>query len=170
MHCNSFVRLAVVSLILFGASPTTGIAQMKPLSEAETQELQQNEARELHRRAEELRANRKVEEALAPAKRALELREKSLPANHPDLAASHRLVGRLYFAAGHFAEAEPHPKRVLEIRQQGSQRTREMAQSLSDLGSLIESSRDTRKVKLFTRRSLGCGKPFKKASAPSLGP
>ncbi len=155
MPCKSILRLAAVSLILCAASPTTGIAQMKPLSEAETRELQQYEARELHKRAEELRANRKVEEALAPAKRALELREKSLPANHPDLAASHRLVGRLYFAAGHLAEAEPHLKRALEIRQQGSQPTREVAQSLSDLGSLYRKLARYPEAEAFYTQELG---------------
>jgi tetratricopeptide (TPR) repeat protein len=41
--------------------------------------------------------------------------EKSLPADHPDLAIRYNNLARLYEAQGHFAEAEPLYKKALEI-------------------------------------------------------
>jgi len=57
------------------------------------------------------------DEAILLAQRALELREKSLPAGHPDIASSLNYLAFFYHEQGRFAEAEPLYKRALEVRE-----------------------------------------------------
>jgi tetratricopeptide (TPR) repeat protein len=55
------------------------------------------------------------QEAEAAYKEGLDIREKSLHAEHRDIATSVSLLGRLYFVAGRYAEAEPLYLRSLAI-------------------------------------------------------
>ena len=50
-------------------------------------------------------------------RRSLEIREKQLGADHPDVAHSLNNLAGLYQAMGRYAEAEPLYKRSLEIRE-----------------------------------------------------
>src|SRR5215831_11001446 len=80
-------------------------------------QVQTDEAAALGRRAIELYRAGKAGEAIPLAKRALELREKMLPAGLPDIATSVNNLAFLYRNQGRLTEAEPLPKRVLELRE-----------------------------------------------------
>ena len=49
--------------------------------------------------------------------RSLEIREKQLGRDHPDVAASLNGLAALYQAMGRYAEAEPLSRRSLEVRE-----------------------------------------------------
>ena len=75
------------------------------------------EARALSSRAAELYRAGKVGEAIPLAKRALELREKALPAGHPDTATSVNNLAVFYEIQGRLTEAEQLHRRALEMRE-----------------------------------------------------
>jgi tetratricopeptide (TPR) repeat protein len=59
----------------------------------------------------------KYEDAILYAKRALEISEKALGNDHPDVAASLNNLASLYYTTGKYSEAEPLYKRALLIRE-----------------------------------------------------
>jgi tetratricopeptide (TPR) repeat protein len=69
----------------------------------------------LDRRALKLYRAGKTAEAFTLAERSLALREKLLPAGHPEIAASLNIVAFLYQALGRLAKAEPLFARALDM-------------------------------------------------------
>jgi tetratricopeptide (TPR) repeat protein len=57
-------------------------------------------------------------EALSYCKKALKLRRRSLPSNHPDFAQSYMHIGIVYFNIGEYSKALLSHEKSLEIRQQ----------------------------------------------------
>jgi hypothetical protein len=114
-------RLFIVAATLCAIAPTAGMAQsqMKPLNEVEKRELRIYEAKELTRRATELRQTGKNLEAIPPAEQALERREKDLPLGHPDLSASLSMLGALYHRVRRYAEAGTAPQARSRITREG---------------------------------------------------
>jgi CHAT domain-containing protein/tetratricopeptide (TPR) repeat protein len=104
------------------------------------------EAASLGRRAIELHRAGKAGDAIPLARRALELREKALQANHPDIATSLNNLAFLYSVQGRRAEAEPLFKRALAISEAAlpadhpdiANSVNNLAALYVDLGRLLE--------------------------------
>jgi CHAT domain-containing protein/Tfp pilus assembly protein PilF len=83
-----------------------------------------------------LRAN-KHRDALPLAERALELREKVLPPEHPDVVAALTSLARLYHDLGYYEKAEPLYRRAIAIREKTvGKKNRAFAATLNDLARL----------------------------------
>src|SRR5262245_2474725 len=76
-----------------------------------------HEARKLYKKASDLRRAGKYEEALPSAERALEIRERVLGPDHPDVAAAINILAVLYENKGDYAKAEPLYQRALAINE-----------------------------------------------------
>jgi CHAT domain-containing protein len=74
------------------------------------------EARKLHMESERLRNAGKYGEAQPLAERALEIRERTLGPEHPDVALTINLLSILHSQKGEYAKAEPLIQRAIEIR------------------------------------------------------
>src|SRR3989304_2738521 len=74
-----------------------------------------DEAKGLNQKVMELYRQGRYEEAISYAKRSLEIKEKALGREHPDVATSIKNLAALYRGTGRYAEAEPRVKRALEI-------------------------------------------------------
>jgi tetratricopeptide (TPR) repeat protein len=75
------------------------------------------DATDFNRKAVELFRERKFSEALPLAQRALEIRERTLNVDHPDLATSLNVLASIYNEQGRHDEAEPLFRRSLAIRE-----------------------------------------------------
>ena len=99
-----------------------------------------DEAKALNERAVALYRAGNAGEAIPLAKRALAIREKALPAGHPDIATSLDNLASLYQDQGRLTEAEPLFKRALEMREKalpaGHQ---QIAGSLNNLAAVYKS-------------------------------
>jgi len=100
-----------------------------------------DEAKALNRKVVELYSSGRYEEAIPYAERVLQIREKALGKEHPDVAVSLSNLAGLYWATGRYAEAEPLLKRALAIREKVLGKNHpDVAQSLNNLAVLY---RDT---------------------------
>ena len=71
----------------------------------------------LNQEAMELYRTGKYDRAIVVAKKALEVAEKNVGPNHPDVATSLNNLAELYRTQGQYAQAEPLYKRSLAIRE-----------------------------------------------------
>jgi tetratricopeptide (TPR) repeat protein len=79
----------------------------------------------------------KLDEAIRLAERALEIRERLLGTEHPDVAASIDNLAGIYAGRGEYVKASPLFKRALDIREKAlGEDHPETAQSLNNLGEL----------------------------------
>src|SRR5437764_460438 len=100
---------------------------------------QADEVAALDRRAGELLRAGKTAEAIPLVKRSLELREKALPAGHPNIADTLNNLASLYNAQGRLKEAEPLYKRALEMREKALPAGHpDIASSLNSLAVLYQ--------------------------------
>ncbi|HKX27286.1 MAG TPA: CHAT domain-containing tetratricopeptide repeat protein [Blastocatellia bacterium] len=114
-----------------------------------------HEARRFYAQALKLRGEGKSEEAVPLAIRALEIREKRLGLEHPEVARSLNLLGTLYHAQPDYAKAEPIYQRALEIREKAlGPEHPEVAQSLTNLAILYNDKFDYAKSESLDRRAL----------------
>jgi tetratricopeptide (TPR) repeat protein len=60
------------------------------------------------------------QEAITFYEKSLEIREKTLPPNHPDLAASYNNIGAVYNSMGDYSKALSYYEKALEIRQKNT--------------------------------------------------
>jgi tetratricopeptide (TPR) repeat protein len=67
-----------------------------------------------------LAKNQQLEQAEPLARRALAIRRAKLPADHPEIAASCEILGRIVLLAGRAADAEPLLRECVEIRERTS--------------------------------------------------
>jgi tetratricopeptide (TPR) repeat protein len=97
------------------------------------------EAAQLNETVVRLTREGKYREAVAPAERALALREKALGPNHPAIAESLNRLAEVYRAQGAYTKAEPLHTRALDIREKvlGPNHP-DVAESLNNLASLYE--------------------------------
>jgi tetratricopeptide (TPR) repeat protein len=95
------------------------------------------EARNLHMESQRLYRAGKYDESRPAAERALELREKALGPESPDVAVSLNNLAIIYRDKGDYAKAEPMFQRALDIREKvfGPNHP-EVARALSNLASL----------------------------------
>jgi tetratricopeptide (TPR) repeat protein len=91
--------------------------RMAELRAAMEKDRELQEARKLHTESERLGRAGKYEEARPLAERALEIREKALGPEHPDVARSLNNLANLYRDKGDYARAETIYQRALAIRE-----------------------------------------------------
>ena len=154
---QSIVRRLRISLLLclalaacWRAAPHV-VAGRQP--EAKSRELE--EARQLSRRAAELHAQGKYDEAVAPAERARALTEKALGPDHPDTATSLYYLAALYKAKADYAKAGPLYERALAIYEKalGPEHPDTVA-TLSNLAGLYRAEGDYAKAEPLYQRAL----------------
>jgi len=95
------------------------------------------EARMLEGEFQRLSRANKLLDARPLAERALELREKVLSPEHPDVVAALTTLARLYHDLGYYEKAEPLYRRALAIREKTvGKKSRAFAATLNDLARL----------------------------------
>ncbi len=113
------------------------------------------EARKLHEESVRLRRAGKYEEARPLAERALEIREKALEPDHPDVAGSLNDLAILYRNKGDYAKAEPLYQRSLAIREKAlGPEHPDVAASLNNLAILYRLKGDYAKAEPLHQRAL----------------
>jgi len=102
-----------------------------------------------------LRIRVRFNEAEIFLKRALDIREKILDGNHPDIAKSLNSIAGLYVDQGKYAEAEPLYKRALDIRENVLEQDHpDIAKSLHNLAGLYRRQGKYDKAEPLYRRAL----------------
>ncbi|XXY21910.1 CHAT domain-containing tetratricopeptide repeat protein [Sorangium sp. So ce216] len=113
------------------------------------------EAEQLNGRAVELEQAGRYDEAIPLARRALELRERALGLDHPDVAESLNTLATLLDAKGDHAAAEPLYRRALAIREKALEPEHsDVAQSLDNLALLLRAKGDIAAAEPLHRRAL----------------
>src|SRR6266511_1257926 len=99
-----------------------------------------HDARKQFEESLKLRDADKLDEALTFAERALEIRERLLGTEHPDVAASIDNLASIYTGNAEYVKAEPLYRRALAIREKALGKDHpEIAESLNNLGALYYS-------------------------------
>ena len=94
-------------------------------------------------------------EAVSFYKRALEIQEKSLPANHPSLATSYNNIGGVYDNMGEYSKALSFYERALEIRQKSLPANHpSLATSYNNIGLVYDNMGEYSKALSFYERAL----------------
>jgi len=99
------------------APPGRYLLRIAELRAATEKDLTLNEARQLNTQANRLWQQDKFDEALPPAERSLAIREKELPADHPDVGASLFTLANIWSDKNDPGKAEKLYLRALEIRE-----------------------------------------------------
>jgi Tetratricopeptide repeat len=133
---KAFVRILIL------AAAVTALSQLC----AEPARAQSNDVDALNKRIVELYTAEKYAEAIVLAKQVLEIREKALGPNHPEVALSLAKLADLYIVTGRYADAEPLYQRSLGILQKtyGSHHPSvQQAQQQLDQLKLAQAKRDS---------------------------
>src|SRR4051812_19023597 len=96
---------AVTMVVILAAGVARSSAQSSPGTPSSRAALE--EAEQLNKLVVKLHGEGKFAEAVAPAERALALRERALGPSHPEVATSLNNLAGLYQAQGVYAKAEP---------------------------------------------------------------
>src|SRR5262249_57812208 len=105
------------------------------------------EARKLYKKASDLRNSGKYDEALPQFERALEIREKRLGPDHPDVSQAISGLATLHYYKGEDSKAEPLYQRALAIKEKSlGPEHPDVAQSLHKIAVLYSAVDDCAKV------------------------
>ncbi|WP_437542208.1 tetratricopeptide repeat protein [Sorangium sp. So ce367] len=136
-----------------GRPRVEALAEM-PKHEAAAKGPLEEAARQSARVLELERAGR-YDEAIPLARRALELRERALGSEHPDVATSLNNLAGLLQTKGDYAAAEPLHRRALAIREKAlGPEHPDVATSLNDLAGLLQAKGDYAAAEPLYRRAL----------------
>jgi CHAT domain-containing protein/Tfp pilus assembly protein PilF len=125
------------------------------LRDATGQDRALQEGRQLHAEGVRLYRTGKYDEALRVTERGLEIREKVLGPDHPDVAASLNNVALLYFSQGDYPKAEPVYQRALAIREKAlSPDHPDVAAMLHNLANLYFTQGDYAKAEPAFKKAL----------------
>src|SRR6266508_1563077 len=114
-----------------------------------------HEARGLYEDARKLRREGKYDEALQLVERSLEIRERLLGPDHPDVATAINSLAILHRQKGQYAKAEQLCRRSLAIRESALGPDHpHVADSLNNLASIYYNQGDFPKADLLFRRAL----------------
>jgi len=131
------------------------VIQIEELRAATENDRALQEARNLYMKASVLHEAGKYDEALSSFLRALEIRERVLEPDHPDIAAAINRLGACYFSKGMYSKAEPLYLRALTIREKSlGPEHPDVASSLSNLGLLHFNMGDYTKAEPLHLRAL----------------
>ena len=109
------------------------------------------------------------QEALSSYERSLEIRKKSLPANHPDLATSYNNIGGVYEHMGEFSTALSSYERSLEIRKKSLPANHpDLATSYNNIGSVYDNMGEFSTALSSYERALEIRKKSLPANHPDL--
>ena len=107
--------------------------------------------------------------ALSFYERALEIRQKRLPADHPSLATSYNNIGLVYDSMGEYPKALSFHERALAIRQRSLPTDHpSLATSYHNIGSVYQKMREYAKALSFYEKALEIGQKRLPANHPSL--
>src|SRR6266511_542885 len=134
------------------------------------------EARKLYKKAIDLRNSGRYDEALPHFERALEIRERRLGPDHPDVSQAISGLATLHYYKGEYSKAEPLYQRALAIREKSLDPEHpDVAQSLHNLAILYSNLGDYAKAEptyqralAITEKSLGPEHPDVAASLNNL--
>src|SRR6266511_4132272 len=122
------------------------------------------EARKLYKKAIDLRNSGRYDEALPHFERALEIRERRLGPDHPDVSQAISGLATLHYYKGEYSKAEPLYQRALAIRKKSlGPEHPDVAQSLHNLAILYSNLGDYAKAEPTYQRALAI-------TEKSLGP
>jgi CHAT domain-containing protein/Tfp pilus assembly protein PilF len=114
-----------------------------------------HEARKLYKKASDLRAAGKYDEALSSFERALEIRESRLGPDHPDVSQVISGLAVLHHYKGDYVKAEPLHRRALAIREKSlGPEHPDVALSLNNLAILYRGLGDYAKAEQLQQRAL----------------
>ena len=109
------------------------------------------------------------QEALSFYERALEIKEKSLPANHPSLATSYNNIGAVYDNMGEYSKALSFYERVLEIWEKSLPADHpNLTTSYNNIGAVYQNMGEYSKALSFYERALEIKEKSLPANHPSL--
>jgi CHAT domain-containing protein/Tfp pilus assembly protein PilF len=125
------------------------------LRAATEKDLVLQEARKLHTESQRLSRAGKYDESRPAAERALELREKALGPESPDIAQSLNNLALIYRLKGDYAKAEPMFQRALDIYEKAfGPESPDVAHSLNSLADLYGDKGDYAKAEPMFQRAL----------------
>jgi CHAT domain-containing protein len=140
------LTMLTVSGLLLGLSGTAA---------AQDQEAKLGEVERLNEQVFELYDAARYAEAIPLAERALEIREKVLGPQHPDVATSLNYLAHLYYAQGDYGRAAPLFQRALAIREKAlGPEHPDVAQSLNSLAVLYGDQGDFGRAAPLLQRAL----------------
>jgi CHAT domain-containing protein/Tfp pilus assembly protein PilF len=137
------------------AKPGRYEVKLIELRQAKEQDKALGEALTLYNEAVGLIAQGKYAEAVAPAERALAIREKFLGENHVEVAEILNELGAIFFRRGDYAQAERFFQRALAISEKvlGEDHL-EVARPLNNLAFIYQTRGDSQRAEPLLRRSL----------------
>lgn len=113
------------------------------------------EARIAYSESTNLRRTGKLREAFAQIQRALEIREKVLGKDHPEVATTLDTVAFFYFSMGDYVKCESLLQRALEIKEKKLEPNHpDIAQTLNSFGLVLNDKGDYAKAETFLQRAL----------------
>ena len=108
----------------------------------------------LNQEVTELYRTGKYDRAVVVAKKALEVAEKNVGPNHPDVGTSLNNLALLYNTQGQYAQAEPLYKRALAIREKALGPDHpSVATSLENLAALYRTTKREEEAKTLEQRA-----------------
>ncbi len=133
-------KIPVPSWMNQTSSPIQQFPQKQETTSFVLQSPELEEANRLHQQVIQLNEQGKYNEAIPIAERVLEILERILGENHPDVASSMAWLAFLYFSQGRYSQAEPLYKQALEMTQKllGTEHP-DVATSLNNLALLYRS-------------------------------
>jgi len=107
--------------------------------------------------------------ALEYYEKSLEIRKKTLPANHPDLATSYNNIGLVYRSMGEYSKALEYYEKSLEIRKKTLPANHpDLATSYNNIGLVYRSMGEYSKALEYYEKALEIRKKTLPANHPSL--
>src|SRR5215813_8576746 len=137
-------------------APTGGYEiRVEELRAATENDRALHESRKLYKKAIDLSGTGKYDEALPYFEGALEIRERMLGPDHPDVIQAINGLATIYYYKGEYSKAEPLFQRALAIREKslGPEHT-DVAQSLNNLANLYLALGDYAKAEPLYQRAL----------------
>ena len=111
----------------------------------------------------------KYTEALEYYEKSIEIKKKTLPANHPSLAASYNNIGLVYYNMGEYSKALEYYEKSLEIRKKTLPTNHpHLATSYNNIGNVYGSMGEYSKTLEYYEKSLEIRKKTLSAYHPSL--
>jgi tetratricopeptide (TPR) repeat protein len=142
-------RLGVASVLVATLIVVGCATQVK-----KTDRVDKTEWENLSKEVGELYRSGQYDLAVIVGTRAVEVAEKNVGPNHPDVAQSLNDLAVLYSTQGQYAQAEPLYKRALAIREQAlGPNDPLVAQSLKDLAALFRATKRSKEAGTLEQRA-----------------